>query len=96
MHFSSIFLALCVGAEPLPNTQALDDKDDLAMKMVTGIDKYLMRELTASVAKRKQYWKPDFSSPEALRQVGRAKPPAAQRLTWSRNSQSPSADPAPA
>ena len=33
--------------------------------MVAGIDKFLMRELAASVEKRKQYWKPDFSSPEA-------------------------------
>ena len=33
--------------------------------MVEGIDKYLDREIAASVEKRKQYWKPDFSSPEA-------------------------------
>ena len=65
MHLSCIVLAFCVGAEPLPNTKPLEDKDDLAMKMVAGIDKYLMRELAASVEKRKQHWKPDFSSPEA-------------------------------
>src|SRR5262249_20204876 len=40
-------------------------KDDLAMKMVAGIDKYLTRELAASVEKRKAHWKPDFSSAEA-------------------------------
>jgi dienelactone hydrolase len=33
--------------------------------MVAGIDKYLMHELAASVGKRKAYWKPDYSSPEA-------------------------------
>jgi dienelactone hydrolase len=49
----------------LPGTQPLEDKDDLAMKMVAGIDKYLMRELAASPEKRKPLWKPDFSSPEA-------------------------------
>src|SRR5262245_40287454 len=54
-------------AEPdtLPGTQALTVKGDLAAEMVAGIDKYLMRELAASVEKRKQYWKPDFSSLEA-------------------------------
>ncbi len=52
-------------AEPLPGTQALTADGDLAAQMVAGIDKYLMRELAASVEKRKQYWKPDFSSPEA-------------------------------
>jgi dienelactone hydrolase len=62
--------ALCVlcgesFADPLPDTQPLEDKDDLAMKMVAGIDKYLVRELAAAPEKRKAYWKPDYSSPEA-------------------------------
>src|SRR5262249_59114270 len=51
-------------AEPLPGTKPLTTESDLAAQMVAGIDKYLMRELAASVEKRKQYWKPDFSSPE--------------------------------
>ncbi|HVK09284.1 MAG TPA: hypothetical protein VM597_10950, partial [Gemmataceae bacterium] len=62
---TSLLLALTLAANSLPNTQPLDDKDDLAMKMVAGIDKYLMRELAASPEKRKQHWKPDYSSPEA-------------------------------
>jgi dienelactone hydrolase len=52
-------------AEPLPDTKPLTREGDLAAQMVEGIDKYLMRELAASVEKRKQYWKPDFSSEEA-------------------------------
>lgn len=52
-------------ADPLSGTQPLENKDDLAMKMVAGIDKYLTRELAASVDKRKALWKPDYSSPEA-------------------------------
>ena len=52
-------------ADPLPNTQSLEDRDDLAVKMVAGIDKYLTRELAASPDERKQHWKPDFSSPAA-------------------------------
>jgi cephalosporin-C deacetylase-like acetyl esterase len=52
-------------AEPLPETKPLTREGDLAAQMVEGIDKYLMRELAASVEKRKQYWKPDFASAEA-------------------------------
>src|SRR5437764_4438618 len=61
----SLWLISSVRADSLPGTQPLEDKDDLAMKMVAGIDKYLTRELATSPEKRKQYWKPDFSSPEA-------------------------------
>ena len=60
---ASTFSAL--RAEPLPETKPLTREGDLAAQMVEGIDKYLMRELAASVEKRKQYWKPDFSSKEA-------------------------------
>src|SRR6185437_2198202 len=52
-------------AEPLPDTKPLMHEGDLAAQMVEGIDKYLMRELAASVKKRKEHWKPDFSSAEA-------------------------------
>src|ERR1700722_18889754 len=53
-------LTLTVEAgEPLPDTKPLTDEGDLAAKMVEGIDKYLLRELAASVEKRKAYWKPD-------------------------------------
>jgi dienelactone hydrolase len=58
-------LVASVGAEPLPETRPLTRDGDLAAQMVAGIDKYLMRELAASVEKRKQYWKPDFSSAES-------------------------------
>jgi hypothetical protein len=52
-------------AAPLPETKPLTEKGDLAARMVAGIDRYLMRELADSPARRQQYWKPDFSSPEA-------------------------------
>ena len=65
MSLSTLCLSLLVVADPLPGTQPLEDKDDLAMKMVAGIDKYLMHELAASPERRKAYWKPDYSSPEA-------------------------------
>src|SRR5215469_2930973 len=73
MHCWRLLLAVAVAAltvpplhaEPLPDTKPLTREGDLAAQMVEGIDKYLMRELAASVEKRKQYWKPDFSSAEA-------------------------------
>ncbi len=52
-------------AEPLPDTKPLTAEGDLAAQMVAGIDQYLTRATADSVAKRKEYWKPDFSSPEA-------------------------------
>ena len=54
-----------VRSEPLPNTKPLTREGDLAAQMVEGIDKYLMRATEESIAKRKEYWKPDFSSVEA-------------------------------
>ncbi|HTU21416.1 MAG TPA: hypothetical protein VMG10_25490 [Gemmataceae bacterium] len=61
----AVFALSSLRAEPLPETKPLTRDGDLAAQMVEGIDKYLMRELAASVEKRKQYWKPDFSSKEA-------------------------------
>jgi dienelactone hydrolase len=43
-------------AEPLPGTKPLEDKDDLAMKMVAGIDKYLMREIEAATKGGNDRW----------------------------------------
>ncbi|MBM3888236.1 MAG: hypothetical protein FJ388_03825, partial [Verrucomicrobia bacterium] len=52
-------------AEPLPGTQLLTGTNDLSMDMVAGIDRFLDRELAASVERRAAKWKRDFSSPEA-------------------------------
>jgi dienelactone hydrolase len=61
-----LLLVAPLAAEPLPDTKPLTTEDDLAARMVAGIDAYLMRDLAASVEKRKAYWKPDYSSPEAF------------------------------
>jgi hypothetical protein len=65
--FFNLLLLPCpaLAADPLPGTKPLTDEGDLAAQMVAGIDKYLMRELDASVKKRQEFWKPEFSSPEA-------------------------------
>ena len=52
-------------AESPPGTKPLIREGDLAAQMVEGIDKYLMRELAASVDERAASWKPDYSSVQA-------------------------------
>jgi dienelactone hydrolase len=57
-------------ADPLPETKPLDRQGDLAVQMVAGIDKYLMRELHDAPKRRSQFWSPDYSSEKAyLRSV---------------------------
>ncbi|OHE80455.1 MAG: hypothetical protein A2107_00105, partial [Verrucomicrobia bacterium GWF2_62_7] len=48
-----------------PGTQPLTGTNDLSMGMIAGIDRFLDRELAASVERRAAKWKRDFSSPEA-------------------------------
>src|SRR5262245_37234232 len=50
---------------PLPGTRPLTMEGDLATQMVEGIDRFLLKQIEESVAKREQHWKRDFSSPEA-------------------------------
>lgn len=54
-------------AEPLPNTKPLDEKGDLALLMVDGIDRYLTRATADSVDQRKALWKIDTTTPESIR-----------------------------
>src|SRR5437763_16813507 len=54
-----------VSGPPLAGTEALTMEGDIAAAMVAGIDKFLLREIELSVERREQYWKRDFSSPEA-------------------------------
>jgi dienelactone hydrolase len=51
--------------ERLAGTAALDWQGDLAARMVEGIDRFLMRELDASVERRARHWNRNYSSPEA-------------------------------
>lgn len=57
-----------IAAEPantLPNTQPLTIEGDIASHLVDGVDRFLLRKLDESVAKRESHWHRDFSSPEA-------------------------------
>ncbi|MCX6900846.1 MAG: dienelactone hydrolase family protein [Verrucomicrobia bacterium] len=49
----------------LPGTQPLTGTNDLSLGMIAGIDRFLDRELAASVERRAAKWHRNFSSPEA-------------------------------
>jgi dienelactone hydrolase len=52
-------------AQALPGTTPWEDRGDPAAAMVAGIGRFLDRELAASVERRREKWRRDFSSPEA-------------------------------
>src|SRR5262249_30981084 len=58
---------LSAHAQALPGTKLLEGKEDFAKVMVQGIGKWLDRETAASVAKRKELWKADYTNVEAYR-----------------------------
>jgi dienelactone hydrolase len=47
---------------PLPGTKPLTMTGDIASELVAGVDRFLLKEIDASTAKRAGYWKRDFSS----------------------------------
>lgn len=49
----------------LNDTRKLTTEGDLSAQMVAGIDRYLIRAIKASQAKRATFWKPDYASPDA-------------------------------
>jgi len=62
----SALVSLSSGAEEaLPGTQPLTMEGDIASQMVSGVDKFLLREVDASVARRAKHWNRDFSSAES-------------------------------
>lgn len=62
---SLLVVPAAVWADPLPGTQPLTIETPLDEVMVAGIDKFALREIAEGVAKRAEFWKRDFSSPEA-------------------------------
>ena len=59
-----LMLGGTAGAAPLPGTDPLEADGDQAMKMVAGIDAFLVRELDAAEARRASRWKRDYRSAE--------------------------------
>src|SRR5438093_2488862 len=63
--FASAALARADDIQTLPNTKPVTMQGDIAMQLVEGVDKFLLREIGKSVERRARHWKRDFSSPEA-------------------------------
>src|SRR4029453_222851 len=53
------------GAAARPAPAPLDKQGDLAAEIVAGIDRFLLREIDASVEKRAALWKRDKSTEQA-------------------------------
>ncbi len=53
---------------PLAGTKLLTGEGNLSVQMVSGIDKFLAREIEHSISNRQTFWQRDFSSPEAYAQ----------------------------
>jgi len=49
---------------PLAGTAPLTWEGDLASRMVDGVDRFLLRELEASIPRRESHWRRDTSSPQ--------------------------------
>ncbi len=47
---------------PLPGTDRLDWTDDIASRLVDGVDRFLLREIALSVERRARYWNRDLTS----------------------------------
>src|SRR3954453_1627878 len=62
--FFFISAALAQDKPPLPNTAPLTWHDDIASRMVAGIDRFLLNETEKSRDRRAQFWKRDFTSAE--------------------------------
>ncbi|HKI21166.1 MAG TPA: dienelactone hydrolase family protein, partial [Isosphaeraceae bacterium] len=52
---------------PLPGTKPLTMSGDIASELVAGVDRFLLRQIDESTARRASYWKRDFSSEAAYR-----------------------------
>src|SRR3984893_7130349 len=47
---------------PLPGTEPLTMTGDIASELVAGVDRFLLKQIDESTAKREKYWKRDLSS----------------------------------
>jgi dienelactone hydrolase len=52
-------------AATLAGTQPLTIEGDIASQLVAGVDRFLLRQIEASIDERKRHWNRDFSSAEA-------------------------------
>jgi dienelactone hydrolase len=55
-------------SQTLPGTQPLEVTGDITLQMVHGIDRFLTRQVEASVERRRSHWHQNFSSPKAYQE----------------------------
>lgn len=66
-NFTLCLIVLClltqtIQAQPLENTKPLTLEGDIASQIVTGADKFLLRQLDNTITARERYWNRDASS----------------------------------
>lgn len=54
-----------VASEPLAGTELLEETGDLASKLVSGADRFLLDKTAESIGRRARHWKRDVTSPAA-------------------------------
>src|SRR5437868_2682711 len=57
--------ALTAPTGSLPGTKPLEWDDDLAVRMMDGLHRFVERKIESSVGRRLEYWKREFASREA-------------------------------
>ena len=60
--FAGLLSLQLTKAQPALDTKPLTLEGDIASQLVAGVDRFLLRELSASIARREQYWSRDFTS----------------------------------
>src|SRR5262245_4208356 len=51
---------------PVPGTERLTMTGDIASDLVAGVDRFVLKQIEESTAKRAHHWRRDFSSPAAF------------------------------
>ena len=60
--FAGLLSLQAAHAQPALETKPLTLEGDIASHLVAGVDRFLLRELSASIARREQHWSRDFTS----------------------------------
>jgi len=60
--FAGLLWLQAAHAQPALETKPLTLEGDIASHLVAGVDRFLLRELSASIARREQHWSRDFTS----------------------------------
>ena len=62
LFFVGLLSIQAAQAQPALETKPLTIEGDIASHLVAGVDRFLLRELSASVDRREKYWQRDFTS----------------------------------